>query len=698
LTSAASAAIPASTPARSAGPLLAGPVALIAIILIQVLVFSIISTNFFSFANAYELLRENVEIGVIALAMTPVIISGGIDLSVGSTMSLVAVIFGVLVKHAGMPWPIAAVLAMGIGVIGGWLNGELIARLSIPPLIVTLGTLSLFRGISEGITAGAANYTGFSNSYLFIGQGHMGPFPAQAVFLLLAAIAFYLLQHRSTIGRSLSAIGYSPEGAAHAGIPVKRRLREVYIISGGCAALAAIIYVARVGQAKADTGTDYELTAITAVVLGGTSIFGGRGSIVGTLLGLIALALLENGLRLADSSAELAGIFKGLLLLLAIGADRLRAGSSTASVSTGEAEEFEMKNNQLAVLCGTILVAALLVMVGNFALVRSMQNHQMPVAGMLVTDAPHAGGSTPPGHPITIAMMPKSKGNSYFIACHKGAEEAAKELNVDLIWDGPTDSDPAKQNEIVDTWITRGVDAIAVSVENRDALSTALRGARAKGIKVVTFDADALPDARDLFVNQATPRGIGTTLMDDAAAAMGGKGSFAIITATLTAANQNEWMKWIEARRAEKYPNIKMATVLPCDDQQPKAFDQATAILQAYPDVKVIIAISSAAVPGAAEAVKQSGRTDVHVVGLGLPSENKAYVHSGITTAVVLWKTIDLGYLTVETADQLVTGTLKPGAKSFHAGRLGDVDIVNDNVMLGVPFSFTKDNIDKFDF
>jgi rhamnose transport system substrate-binding protein len=114
--------------------------------------------------------------------------------------------------------------------------------------------------------------------------------------------------------------------------------------------------------------------------------------------------------------------------------------------------------------------------------------------------------------------------------------------------------------------------------------------------------------------------------------------------------------------------------------------------------VKVIVAISSAAVPGAAEAVKQSGRTDVHVVGLGLPSENKAYVHSGITTAVVLWKTIDLGYLTVETADSLVTGTLKPGAKSFHAGRLGDVDLLNDNVMLGVPFSFTKDNIDQFDF
>jgi rhamnose transport system substrate-binding protein len=680
---------------RRPGFTMSGSYLLLGIVLIEVLVFSVISTNFLSLANAYELLKQNVEIGVIALAMTPVIISGGIDLSVGSVMALAAVVFGGLAKVVGIPWPLAAGAALGVGLFGGWLNGELIARLAIPPLIVTLGTLSLFRGIAEGVTAGAANYTGFSPGFLAIGQGRIGLLPAQAVFLIVAAAFFYVLQHRSTIGRSLSAIGYSPEGAAYAGIPVQRRLREVYLLSGFCAAVASVIYVARVGQAKADAGIGYELTAITAVVLGGTSIFGGRGSIMGTLLGLIALALLDNGLRLADSSAELAGILKGVLLLLAIGADRWRAVMPAPSRSRGTTEEFEMKNGQLAVLCGTILVSALLVVFGNFALIRNLQNHPA------LAPADQRAAATPrtsDARQITIAMMPKSKGNAYFIACRKGADEAAKQLNVNLIWDGPTDSDPAKQNEIVDTWVTRGVDAIAVSVENRDGLSTALRAARAKGIKVVTFDADALPDARDLFINQATPEGIGNALMDDAAATMGGKGSFAIITASLTAANQNEWMKWIEARRAEKFPDIKMVTVKPCDDQQPKAFDQATAILQAYPDVKLIMAISSAAVPGAAEAVKQSGRTDVHVVGLGLPNQNKAYVHAGITTDVVLWNTMDLGYLTVETANGLVSGSLKTTDKSFDAGRLGSVKLQGDNVMLGVPLSFTKDNIDQFDF
>ena len=146
--------------------------------------------------------------------------------------------------------------------------------------------------------------------------------------------------------------------------------------------------------------------------------------------------------------------------------------------------------------------------------------------------------------------MPKSKGNAYFIACRKGAEEAAAELGVKLIWDGPTDPDPAKQNEVIDTWITRGVDVIAVAVENREGISSVLRKARERGIKVLTWDADAEPDARDFFVNQATPEGIGQTLMDNAARVLGGKGSFAIITASLTAANMIAWQKTIEARQA----------------------------------------------------------------------------------------------------------------------------------------------------
>lgn len=354
-----------------------------------------------------------------------------------------------------------------------------------------------------------------------------------------------------------------------------------------------------------------------------------------------------------------------------------------------------MKNSQLAVLCLVILAAAVIVTGGNYFLVKNLPASPM---GQAVAPAMGNNPAPAPAKPMVIAMMPKSKGNAYFIACHKGADEAAKELGVDLIWDGPTDPDPAKQNEIVDTWITRGVDAIAVSCENKEGLSTVLRKARQAGIKVVTFDADAEKDARDFFVNQATPEGIGDILMDDAAKTLGGKGEYAIITSSLTAANQNEWLKFIKARNADKYPDIKMDTILPCEDMQNKAFDQGQSILNAYPNVKLIMAICSPGVPGAAEAVKQSGRTDVHVVGLGLPNENKKYVHEGITTAVVLWNTMDLGYLTVYTAQAVKNGTLKPGDTSLEAGRLKTVQVLGDNVMLGVPFTFDNGNIDGFDF
>lgn len=310
-----------------------------------------------------------------------------------------------------------------------------------------------------------------------------------------------------------------------------------------------------------------------------------------------------------------------------------------------------------------------------------------------------ASGSNPGGKQITLALMPNSKGNSFFFACRKGAEEAAKELGVKLLWEGPTESDPAKQNEIVETWISRGVDVIAVAVGNKEGISTALRKARQKGIKVVTWDSDAMADARDFFVNQATPEAIGTTLMEQAAKAMDNKGEYAVITGSLTAANMNEWQKHIKSVNESRFPELKQIALRPCDDLKDKAFSEATALLNANPKLKLILAICSPAVPGAAEAVKQAGKENsVKVVGLGLPNENKRYVKEGITPAVILWNTLDLGYLTVQTATALAKGELKAGDKTMKAGRLGEMQIVGDNVLLGKPFVFTKENIDQFDF
>ncbi|MEO8131536.1 MAG: substrate-binding domain-containing protein, partial [Bryobacteraceae bacterium] len=625
---------------------------LLLLIALEAAVFSFTASNFLTAGNGAEVARLSVEVGLLALAQTCVIITGGIDLSVGSMMGLAAIVFGVLWHDAGLSIGLSILLTLCLGALGGLCNALLITRLRTLPLIVTLGTLSVFRGLAEGITEGVRNFTGFPDSFLAFGQGFwFGFLPPQAVLLALAVVCYWLLLERSVIGRGLSAIGYSAEGARYAGVPVRRRLTLVYTLSGLTASVAAIVYVAHLGQAKSDAGTGYELMAITAVVLGGTSIFGGRGSIVGTMLGLLSIALLQNGLRLSDLPAELAGVLTGVLLIAAIGTGQLSKFFRDEKSTDG----MEMKNSQLAVLSAVILAGALLVAGSNWWMVKTLLREQ-----------PRGAATT--ARKTVVAMMPKAKGDPYFVSCRQGAEAAAQELGVELLWDGPTDLDPAKQNEVVEGWITRGVDTIAVSVENSEGISTVLRKARAKGIKVLTWDADAQADARDFFVNQATAQGIGYTVADEVARLLGGKGSFAVVTASLSAANQNEWIKHIKARLADKYPGVKLAAIRPSDGDRDRAFSETQTILRVYPDVKVIAAIAAPAVPGAAEAVKQSGRADVKVTGLSLPNMCKPYVHAGIIESVVLWKTQDLGYLVIQAAKAMQDGSLHPGVTSFSAG------------------------------
>jgi rhamnose transport system permease protein len=280
--------------------------------------------GFGTFDRQFDILRHSCEIGLLALALTPVIITAGIDLSVGSLLGLCAILFGMLWKDAGLSIPVAAALTLVLGAIGGGINASLITSLRIPPLIVTLGTYSLFRGLAEAITRGAVTYTDFPTSFLFLGQERWAGLPVQAWLFIGVALAVWLLVHRTTFGRSFRTIGFSPEGARYAGLPVNRRLAMVYVIAGLISALAGIIYTARLGQAKADAGTGYELFAITAVVLGGTSIFGGSGSVHGTLLGVAAIAVLKNGLACLpavmrmNAAEEMSGLLTGALLLLAL--------------------------------------------------------------------------------------------------------------------------------------------------------------------------------------------------------------------------------------------------------------------------------------------------------------------------------------------------------------------------------------------
>jgi rhamnose transport system permease protein len=441
---------------------------LVAALAVEIAIFAAIAQNFFTLENFFEIIRFSVELGLLSVAMTPVMVTGGIDLSVGSMMGLAAVVFGVTVKGWHLPAGAGVLAALAVGWAGGALNAGLISRLKLPALIVTLGTYSMYRGIAEGITRGAVNYTDFPSSFLYLGQGYFGGLiPVQVPIFILVAMAYAILLHRSVIGRALYAIGFGESGARYAGIPVAKRISLVYVLSGIVSSLAAIIYVAHLGQAKSSAGDGYELDAITAVVLGGTSVFGGRGTLGGTLLGLFFLSVLQNGLHLAALPSELTGVLTGVLLVLIISFDRWRVRVRPAATVESVEESDEVKNSQVAILCGAVIAGALIVAATNVWMVKTL--------------APRAGKASssvaPSGHKPVIAVMPKAKGDPYFVSVRGGAEEAAKELGIDMIWDGPTGLDAAKQNEMVENWITRKVDAIAVAVENKGGISTVLRKA-----------------------------------------------------------------------------------------------------------------------------------------------------------------------------------------------------------------------------
>ena len=306
------------------------------------------------------------------------------------------------------------------------------------------------------------------------------------------------------------------------------------------------------------------------------------------------------------------------------------------------------------------------------------------------------------GKKVTVYLLPKKKGLAYFTSCADGAKQAAQELgDVNLIYDGPDDGAPEKAASLIETWTLKGADVIAVSPNDPSVLAPAMKDARAKGVHVLTWDADGQPDSREFFVNQATSEQIGNALVDAMAKDMGGAeptGKVAIVTSNLTGANQNEWIAAMKVR-LKKYPKMELIAIKPCNEDQAQAFQVTQDLMKTYPDLKGVFGISSVAFPGAAEAVKQAGKTgQVLVTGLSTPNDMKAYVMDGTVKSVILWNTQDLGYLTVYAAEAVATGKLKPGATTFKAGRLGEKKIQGDNILLGNILIFTKDNIGKYNF
>ena len=273
--------------------------------------------RFLTLDNLLNQGRLMTEIGLIALPMTFVIVTGGIDLSVGAIVGLSAIMLGYSWKNFGFPLPLAIVFALAVGGVAGFVNGLVITRVKVPPLIMTIATLALYRGLAEGISK-ARSVRGYPDWFYGLGQGSVLGVPTQLLILIIFIVIAGVALDRTTFGRTLYAIGANETAARFSALNVDRAKLIVYTLSGLASGLAAIVLVSRVTTTRMDMGTGYELDVIAAVVLGGTSIFGGSGTIWGTVIGLVMIQLLKNGLALTGVKGDATIVVIGVALILSV--------------------------------------------------------------------------------------------------------------------------------------------------------------------------------------------------------------------------------------------------------------------------------------------------------------------------------------------------------------------------------------------
>ncbi|HKT98185.1 MAG TPA: ABC transporter permease [Paraburkholderia sp.] len=314
---------PASKPdsallTRRAGLPLNWETLLVVILVLSLVAGRLLSDVFLTGANLSNVLADLTEVALMALPMTLIIVAAEIDLSVASVLGASSALLGVL-WHMGMPMPLAMALVVVAGALAGLFNGLVIVKLNLPSLAVTIGTLALFRGLAY-VLLGDRAVADFPPAYTAFGMNTLGSTFIPLPFLIVAACAvvFTLLLQATAFGRSLYAIGANSTAAAFSGIDVARIKLRLFVLSGAMSALAGIVYTLRFTSARGDNGEGFELSVIAAVLFGGVSIFGGRGSMYGVLLSLLIVGILKNALTLADVSSETLTIVTGALLLASV--------------------------------------------------------------------------------------------------------------------------------------------------------------------------------------------------------------------------------------------------------------------------------------------------------------------------------------------------------------------------------------------
>jgi ribose/xylose/arabinose/galactoside ABC-type transport system permease subunit/ABC-type sugar transport system substrate-binding protein len=606
---------------------------ILASVLLAIAVFGALNPRFLGLESALTILEGATSDGFMVIGMTIVIVCGAFDMSVGSSMAFCGLVAAMAMK-AHMPVSLAIVAALAAGAFVGWVNGTIVTRLKINPFITTLGMMSILRGIVQVITRSAPP-TGFPASFLGIAWGKVfairlpwGPLDVRfpVVLLVAAMIGGDFLLRRLTYLRQAYFVGSNEEAARLTGIPTARVKTFAFMLTGFLAGLTGVIVTSRANAIDANAGTGAELRVIAAVIVGGASLSGGRGTILGSFLGLLLMQIITTGLVFIDVAAEAQQIAVGLVLILAAVIALSGSGFGRKLRTLLTRTRNKTMERIISIVLAIALIVVLLVKVGP---------HGMKAVGP-------AGPAPATQHYVMITAV---TGGPYWIDSKLGLYDKAKELGVSAVFTGPPTVDANAQIDSVNRAIAQKVDGIIMCAV-ADAVTPAIDKAIEAGIPVVCADADAPSSKRLSFIGTGNYNA-GYRGGEQLAKLLGGRGDVALMYIP-------GWDNLIQRIRGyedalAKYPGIKVVKIGNDKGSQTEAEKECRAILQAYPDLAGFGCVAAIGGQGAAVAVKQAGKTGrVKIVAMDRDEATLQFIQEGIIDASIAQRTYMMTYLALQ--------------------------------------------------
>jgi ribose/xylose/arabinose/galactoside ABC-type transport system permease subunit/ABC-type sugar transport system substrate-binding protein len=577
--------------------------------------------RFLSLSNLEAVLMGMSLDGLIAIGMTFVIITGGFDLSVGSTFAFGGLIVGVLLQ-SGVSTPVAFIAAVLAGALVGIFNGFFITKVKVNPFVTTLGSMTIVRGIVLLATQGNS-ITGFPDGFLVIGQEKLfGVFYPILIMLVFLLISDFLLR-KSRFLRKTYYIGGNEEAARLSGIDVDRVKVWMYVLTGMLSALAGVIATAKTGATSPIAGSGAELRIIAAVVVGGASLSGGRGTIFGTFLGLMLTSIITNGLGFLRISFYAEGIVSGTILIIAVMLDQLTRERLKLLIRFLTTTRNKRMERTINVVLACVVILLLLF---------------RPWGSTLSTKEGQSSAASNEDY----VFLGVSVGNPYWVDARLGLEDKAKMLGVKSELRGPTGGDPNQQVKELEQLIARKPAGILIAPAS-NALRPSIDRAIDEGIPVVCIDTDEPLSKRYTFIgtdNYNAGRQTGAML----AKAIGGKGEVALlmIPGQLNHEERARGCKDVLAT----FRDIKVVKIGNDQALATEAEKVARSILQAYPDLAAFGCVDAAGGEGCAVAVKEAGKVGkVRIIAMDRNETTLEFIEQGIIEASIAQRTYAMAYL-----------------------------------------------------